>query len=74
MSLDAADGRDDDALALAIGRYALGDVSLGKAAEDAGLTRWEFEEVLEEAGFTVTGGPRDADELEDEVETALDLE
>lgn len=72
MSLDAAAG--DDALALAIGRYALGDVSLGKAAEDAGMTRWEFEEVLEEAGISVTSGPRDADELEEEVETALDLE
>ncbi|MCU4801125.1 UPF0175 family protein [Halobacteria archaeon HArc-gm2] len=73
MSLDAAAG-DDEALALAIGKYALGDVSLGKAAEDAGMTRWEFEEVLEEAGITVTSGPRNAEELEDEVDTALDLE
>lgn len=73
MSLDAASG-DDGALALAVGMYVLGDTSLGKAAEHAGMSRWEFEGVLEEAGIAVSQGPEDEADLADEVETALDLE
>ena len=69
-SRDAA----DDTLATAIGQYVLGEVSLGKAAENAGMTRWEFEELLEDAGFDALYGPRSAEELRDEVDAALDLE
>lgn len=64
----------DDDLASAIGRYVLGEISLGKAAEDVGMTRWEFEELLEETGFTALYGPRSTEELQDEVDVALDLE
>jgi len=61
-------------LANAIGRYVLGEISLGKAAADVGMTRWEFEELLEETGFTALYGPRSTEELQDEVDVALDLE
>lgn len=64
----------DDDLATAIGQYVLGEISLGKAAENAGMTRWEFEELLQETGFTALYGPRTAEDLQDEVDVALDLE
>lgn len=62
----------DDDLATAIGQYVLGEISLGKAAENAGMTRWEFEELLQEA-FTALYGPRTAEDLQDEVDVDLDL-
>lgn len=61
-------------LATTIGLYVLGEISLGKAAERTGVTRWEMEEILSEAGVEVRLGPQNKDDLEDEVETALDLE
>lgn len=66
---DVADG-----LATAVGQYVLGEKSLGKAAEDAGLSRWEFEAVLEEAGFSALYGPRNDAQLEADVEAARDLD
>lgn len=70
----AAEPGDDDALATAIGQYILGEISLGKAAEQVGLTRWEFEELLTEAGFTTLYGPRTREQLDDELNVALDRE
>ena len=71
----ASASRDtDDRLATAIGQYVLGEVSLGKAAETVDMTRWEFEARLEEVGFDVLYGARTVDELDDEVDAALDLE
>lgn len=64
----------NDELATAVGRYVLGEISLGKAAESAGMSRWEFEEVLEAAGFTALYGPRTDDDLRDEIDVARDLE
>jgi predicted HTH domain antitoxin len=71
MATDAT-GEPDDDLATAIGEYALGEISLGRAAERAGLTRWEFEELLEEIGFTALYGPRTPEQLDEEIDTALD--
>lgn len=62
-----------DELATVVGRYVLGDLSLGRAAEAAGMSRWEFEAVLEDAGFTSLYGPRSDDELQREIDAALDL-
>ena len=62
-----------DELATAVGRYVLGDLSLGRAAEAAGMSRWEFEEVLKEAGFTSLYGPRTDGQLQREIDGALDL-
>lgn len=63
-----------DDLATAIGEYVLGEISLGKAAERAGMSRWEFEEVLQDAGFSALYGPRTPDDLDDEVDVTLDLD
>lgn len=73
MASDQSTGASDD-LPTAIGEYVLGEISLGKAAERAGLTRWRFEEVLEEAGFTALYGPRTREELEDELDVVRDTE
>jgi len=65
---------DTEQLATTIGLYVLGEISLGKAAEYIGVTRWEMKEILQEAGVDLRLGPRSMDELEDEVDVALDLE
>ncbi|ELY88606.1 hypothetical protein C485_05598 [Natrinema altunense JCM 12890] len=52
----------------------LGKISLGKAAERADVTRWEMKDILTEADVEVRLGPQTMDDLEDEVETALDIE
>lgn len=65
---------DKEQLATTIGLYVLGEISLGKAAERTGVTRWEMEEILQEAGVELQLGPQSMDELEDEVDVALDLE
>lgn len=65
---------DKQELATTIGLYVLGEISLGKAAERTGVTRWEMEEMLQEAGVELRLGPQSIDELEDEVDVALDLE
>lgn len=63
-----------DELATAVGRYVLGDLSLGRAAEEVGLSRWEFEEVLKDAGFSALYGPRTDDQLHEEIDVARDLD
>jgi len=66
---------DKQELATTIGLYVLSsEISLGKAAERTGVTRWEMEELLQEAGVELQLGPQSMDELEDEVDVALDLE
>jgi predicted HTH domain antitoxin len=59
-----------DELATAVGQYVLGELSLARAAEEAGMSRWEFEEILEDAGFTSLYGPRTDDELQRELDVA----
>lgn len=65
---------DKEQLATTIGLYVLGEISLGKAAERTGVTRWEMEEIFQEAGIELQLGPQSMDELDDEVDVALDLE
>ena len=65
---------DTEELATTIGLYVLGEISLGKAAERTGVTRWEMEEILSKAGVEVRLGPRRVEDLEDEINTALDIE
>lgn len=69
-----SDDTDDEALATAIGLYALGELTLGQAAERAGISRIEMREVLVEAGIQPRLGPESEVEARDEVRTALDLE
>ena len=63
----------NDELATAVGQYVLSEISLRKAAESARLSRWEFEEVLEEAGFSALYDPRADDDLRDEIDVARNL-
>lgn len=63
-----------DELATAVGQYVLGELSLARAAEKAGMSRWEFEELLEDAGFTSLYGPRTDDELQRELDVARNLD
>jgi predicted HTH domain antitoxin len=73
----AAPGTDvedlDDDLVRAVGKYALGGISEGKAAEIAGISRWEMRAVLDEAGIEHGYGPRNDDELRRDVEVATSL-
>lgn len=48
----------DDDLAHAVGLYALREINEGKAAEIAGITRWEMREILEDVGLELRHGPR----------------
>jgi len=67
-------GEDTEQLATTIGLYVLGEISLGKAAERAGVNRWEMEDLLQEAGVELRLGPESIEDLESEVDVALDLE
>jgi predicted HTH domain antitoxin len=66
--------QNKEELATTIGLYVLGEISLGKAAERTGVTRWEMEEILQDAGVELRLGPQTKDDLDDEVDVALDLE
>jgi len=68
----SADSDPTDELVSAVGRYVLGEVSLGRAAEIAGLSRWEFEAVLKDAGIERLYGPRTDDQLADELDAVRD--
>lgn len=68
MSSDETARPGGDELATAVGEYVLGEVSLGKAAERAGMSRWEFEELLADVGFTALYGPRTRDQLDAEID------
>lgn len=65
---------DSSELAETIGLYALGEISLGRAAERTGVSRWEMKDVLKDAGVKLRLGPQSEAELQDEVDAALDLE
>jgi predicted HTH domain antitoxin len=52
----------------AIQLYREGQVTLGRAAEIAGITRWEFETLLADRGIVRFVSSDPADELERQVE------
>ena len=52
----------------AIRRYLDGEITLGRAAEIAGVTRWRFQELLALRGLRVTREARPAKELDEAVE------
>lgn len=49
----AGDPVDED-IATAFGIFALTDASLHEAAQKGGVTRWELEDAIEEAGLSET--------------------
>ncbi len=63
-----AGNSESEALATAIGLYALGECTLGQAAERAGISRYRMRDILDELGFDVhLGGPRNVDEIHEEL-------
>ena len=62
---------DEDDLAYAIGRYALGGISIGKAASLAGVDRSTIINVLKETGIEVRLGPQSVDDARREAAVAL---
>jgi predicted HTH domain antitoxin len=62
---------DEDDLAYAIGRYALGGISIGKAASLAGVNRSTMINVLEETGVEVRLGPQSVNDARREAAVAL---
>ena len=52
----------------AIRRYLDDEVTLGRAAELAGMTRWRFQELLAQRGMRITYEARPAKELDEGVE------
>lgn len=71
---DYFDDHEDARLAAAVHLYDRGEVSLGKAARLAGVSRFEFPEILREHGVEVRVGPSDFEDAEREVDVARDLE
>jgi predicted HTH domain antitoxin len=63
----------DPDLVRAIGLYALREVSEGRAAEIAGVNRWDMREILENAGVELRHGPRDDEDLQQDADVALSL-
>lgn len=64
-----------ETLATAVGLYALGEYTLGQAAEHAGVSRFAMRDTLTDLGFEVhLGGPRDVDDAKAELDALSDLE
>ncbi len=55
----------------AIQLFREGEVTLGRAAEIAGLTRWEFDALLADRGITRIVECDSAEEMESQVQTRL---
>lgn len=66
---DTADAIDEN-LATALGIFALTECRLHEAANRAGVTRWELEDAIEDAGLSETfdiDGERNVSETIDEL-------
>lgn len=69
-----AEDVDEDELALIIGQYALRQLTLGQAAERAGVSRWQMRDILRDAGVEIRLGPSDKEDAQREVDVALNLD
>ena len=56
----------------AVQLYKEGQVTLGRTAEMAGLTRWEFRDLLASRGMTVEVEATSAEEMEEQLKTLAD--
>lgn len=52
----------------AIQLYRAGEITLGRAAEIAGMTRWEFEDLLADRGIARFMSPEPIEDLERQVD------
>jgi len=71
MARSETDTDDSDDLAYAVGRYVLNDISIGRAAELAGVSRWRMTDVLRGHGVELRLGPESIDEARAEAEGRL---
>ncbi|WP_132058175.1 UPF0175 family protein [Halorussus amylolyticus] len=71
MSLDSrsSDSVNTD-LATTVGLYALGELTLGEAADRAEVSEIRMQEILAEAGVELRLGPETKDEARREVDVA----
>lgn len=65
---------EDARLATAIHLYETNEISLGKAARLADVSRFDMPEILREHGVTVKLGSEDMDDAQQEIDVARDLE
>ncbi|WP_440007104.1 UPF0175 family protein [Halomicrococcus sp. SG-WS-1] len=65
-------GRDE--LATVIGLYALGELTLGEAADRLDVSRYKMRDILRESGVQVRLGPESAEDARDDASNALDIE
>lgn len=71
---DYFDDHDDARLAAAIHLYDSDEISLGKAARLAGVSRFDMPDLLREHGVEVKLGSEDMDDAQQEIDVARDLE
>lgn len=65
---------EDARLAAAIHLYERGEISLGKAARLAGVSRFDMPDILREHGVEVKLGPDDMEDAKREIDVARNLE
>ncbi|MDY6765392.1 MAG: UPF0175 family protein [Halobacteria archaeon] len=61
-------------VAATVALYERKEITLGQAAQLAGVNRFEMRDILRDHGVELRLGPEDMEDAEDEIETALDLE
>ncbi len=66
-------GTAEDALAYAVGQYALGEVSIDKAAELANVDQWTMLEILQRATISSQFNPETVADIRQEVGVSWDL-
>lgn len=71
---DYFDENEDARRGAAIHLYATGEISLGKAARLAGVSRFDMPTLLREHGVEVQLGPEDMDDAQREIDVARNLE
>lgn len=71
---DYFDDNDDARLAAAIHLYENDEISLGKAARLAGVSRFDMPDILREHGVEVKLGPEDMEDAQQEIDAARNLE
>jgi len=65
---------DTEELATTIGLYVLGEISLGKAAERTGVSRWEMQEILQDNDVEPRLGPASVEDAAEEIENIREFE
>lgn len=62
----------DEDIAAAFGIFALTDATLHEAVQQFGITRWQLEEAIEEAGLSETFGIEQEGDVSETIDDLLD--